>query len=208
MLLGDEFFLAAHDDLGGKLRLHRVNLGLGLAGALLGELVLTERIAVKRGHLWVSDTRPPEDVLSHSVLSHLMNEDDVSSVTPWLRYLAADAYDQVGTRLVHSGHAHRRQARRLLRTVTVFDLVDPNTAAGPVARLSSRLHARHPLSLLDATLIGLMAATGLEKEVTRDAPVPAHRLIPDLVGRLPPPLRELVAATETAVGDAVLSHRR
>ena len=50
MLLADDFFLIAHDDRDGRSRLSQRAVEFGLAGAMLGELVLEQRIVCEGDH--------------------------------------------------------------------------------------------------------------------------------------------------------------
>ncbi|GAA2712583.1 hypothetical protein GCM10010429_30280 [Micromonospora olivasterospora] len=56
----------------------------------------------------------------------------------------------------------------------------------------------------DAVLLGLVSAAGLTHELLWDAGPRAQHRLGLVVPALPPPLRELVAHTEAAVGAAVL----
>jgi hypothetical protein len=87
--------------------------------------------------------------------------------------------------------------------------VDKLAGARPVTRLYVGLYRGEPLSLADATLAGLIAALGLTRTALFDTG--AHsaglRRLRETVAALPAPLRGLIAQTEAAVGDLVLSHR-
>lgn len=197
--LADEFFLVAHDEVSGRSRLGPGVTGLGLAGALLGELLLTGRLDVDHGELTVIDPRPPDDLLARAVLDCVVNTPAVTAVQDWLLYLRRDAYDKVAQRLRRGGHVQVRRVRRFLRSTLVYFPVDPNSAALPAARLATRLRQREPLTTSDIVLTGLLAATGLDRVVFADAPAWVTRHTRNLLAEIPTPLRELVAATETAV---------
>lgn len=207
MLLADDFFFLAHHETTGRSRLNDGALGLGMAGALLAELVLVERITVADGRVRISDRRPPDDALAHTVLDHLVNNPTVTAVRDWLRFLRQDANHQVGQRLLRAGQVRTIQVRRLLRTNVGYVPVDINTAAWPAARLAVTLGRGQPLATQDLVLTGLATATGLDTDVLHDVPASAQRALPRQLATIPPPLRELLAETETAVGEAVLTHR-
>jgi len=59
MLLADDFFLIAHDDRDGRARLSPKSVELGLAGALIGELVLEQRVFVEGPRLRLISREPP-----------------------------------------------------------------------------------------------------------------------------------------------------
>lgn len=205
MLLADELFLIAHDDTTGRPRLHLRAAELGLAGALLGELLLYGRIAVHGGRLTVVDRRPPDDALAHTVLDQVIAEPQYRAVRIWLAFLAGQAVDAVGQRLERAGRVTRTQRRwgRVVRYVPV----DMSTAAWPGHRLRLFLTRGEPMTVTDTLLAGLVSATGLTSQVLWDAPASSHEYLASLIAALPPPLRELVAHLQAAVGDAVLSHR-
>src|ERR1041384_1529675 len=71
-LLADQFFLIAHEDRSGRSRLHPRATGLGLAAALLGELMLSDRLRVFEGELDGVSREPPRDALSHNNLDLLI----------------------------------------------------------------------------------------------------------------------------------------
>lgn len=207
MHLADDFFFLAHHETTGRSRLNDNALGIGLAGALLGELVLVERITVADGRVRISDRRPPDDALAHTVLDHLVNNPTVITVRDWLRFLRQDARHQVGQRLLRAGQVRTTQVRRLLRATVVYVPVDINTAAWPAARLAVTLSRGEPLAAQDLMLAGLATVTGLDSEVLHDVAATAQRVLPRQRTTMPAPLRELLAETETAVGEAVLTHR-
>ena len=205
MLLADEFYLIAHDDTAGRRRLSPRTAGLGLAGALLGELVFYGRILVHHGRLVVLDRRPPADALAHTTMDQILAEPQAHTVRVWLAFLAEHAADAVGQRLERAGLVTptRSRWRRRARYVPV----DMSTAAWPEHRLRLHLARGEPLALTDAVLAGLVCATGLAAQVLWDTPASARHHLAHAIGGLPQPLRELTAHVETAVGAAVLSHR-
>lgn len=205
MLLADEFFLLAHDDMTGKPKLHLRVAGYGLAGALLGELILEGRITVRSGAVSVLNQHPPSDALAHLVLDQLVNESEHRAVRVWLDYLGQNARDMVGDRLVRAGVVRRHEARRLLRAATTYRPVDINTAAWPVARLRGLLDRAETIRLPDAVLLGLVVATDLTRPVLSRTECPPQ--VARILAALPPGLRELLAQIEAAAGAAVISPR-
>ncbi|GGM45562.1 hypothetical protein GCM10011608_32920 [Micromonospora sonchi] len=204
MLIADEFFLIAHNDIRGKAKLHPAANGLGLAAGLLGELVLYGHITVTSAQVTVIDRRPPADALAHTVLDQLIGEAQHQAVRTWLSFLAQTAVTSVGERLARAGVLRRQESRRLLRTTVNYQPVDLNVAAWPATRLRAVLERNEPPSVPDALLLGLVAAAGLTREVLWSAGPRAHHRLNLIVPALPAPLKELVAHTEAAVGAAVL----
>lgn len=182
--------------------------GLGLAAALLGELLWVRRISVRDGLLWVVDKTPPSDVVTHTVLEQLVAQPQHTTVRIWLDFLARDAADLVAQRLWRAGHVRREVSRRLLRADGVrWVPVDWNTAHWPTARLSIHLRDRARMTQTDVFLAGLVAATGLDEGLLQKAPASSHDYLRQVIAALPAPVRELVTHTEVAVGQAVLSYR-
>ncbi|MGC5053001.1 GOLPH3/VPS74 family protein [Micromonospora sp. DT48] len=204
MLTADEFFLIAHNDNRGKAKLHPAATGLGLAGGLLGELVLYGHVTVTAGQVAVIDRRPPADALAHTVLDQLVGEAQHQSVRTWLSFLAQTAVTSVGERLCRAGVLRRQETRRLLRTVVTYQPIDLNVVAWPATRLRALLERAEPPTVPDALLLGLVTAAGLTREVLWSAGPRAHHRLNLIIPALPDPLKELVAHTEAAVGAAVL----
>ncbi|MFI5916339.1 GPP34 family phosphoprotein [Dactylosporangium sp. NPDC051541] len=207
MLLADDFFLIAHDDRDGRSRLSARAVETGLAGAMLGELVLDQRITVEGARLRVLSGEPPPDPLAHTNLATMIAEVQHREVRTWLQFLGRTAVEQVGARLARVGLVEQTQVRRLLRSSTRWLPVDVNLPTGRVVRLRRLITGSEPMRVADATLAGLADATGLTGHVLWDGEPGGGRRVQHTVGALPPPLRDLVLQVESAVGDAVLSQR-
>ncbi len=207
MLLADDFFLIAHDDRDGRSRLSPKAVDLGLAGALIGELVLEQRVLVEGPRLRLLSREPPSDALAHTTLATMLAEPQHREVRTWLAYLGQSAVESVGQRLVRAGVVEQAHVRRLLRTTIRYLPIDINLPAGRVVRLRRLLTSAEPLRVADTTLAGLVNATGLTGHVLWDADAMSGRRLQGLVSTLPPPLRDLVVQVDAAVGDAVLSQR-
>ena len=59
--LAADFFLIAHDEFSGKLRISRDLLSCGLVGAQLAELIMANRLAVQGGRVLVTEVRGDGD---------------------------------------------------------------------------------------------------------------------------------------------------
>lgn len=207
MWLADEFFLIALDDRTGRPRLSSKVFGLGLAGALLGELILDRRITVEEGQVLVVDHRPPADALAHTVLDQILSEVSPYGVRSWLVFLARNATERVADRLSRAGHIRREQSRRMFRRETVYPPTDMNAAHLPLARLATSLRNGRQVSWTDAVLLGLVMATGLDDLLLFADDDAAREYLTHLVEHLTPPLYVLVWHLHAAVGDAVLTGR-
>jgi hypothetical protein len=204
--LADELFFVVHDVQTGKLRLHARTAGLGLAGALMGELVLNGNLDVANGTLTVIDGQPlPEDDLGYRVLRQLTSDRQNRSLRTWLAFFAQGAVERVGVRLTRAGQVQAGKTRRPWGTVLRYVPTDLNAAVWPADRLNLLVSRGDPLEFSDAMLAGLVAVTGLTKQVWWDGDAVTFRNIAAAVASLPIPLREILAHTEAAVGDATLS---
>jgi len=207
MLLADDFFLIAHDDRDGRSRLSPKSVELGLAGALIGELVLEQRILVEGPRLRLISREPPSDALAHTTLATMLAEPQHREVRTWLAYLGQTAVDAIGQRLVRAGIVQQQQIRKLLRTTVRYVANDINLPAGRVVRLRRLLTSGEPMRVADTTLGGLAEATGLTGHILWDTDAASVRRLHSMITALPPPLRDLIVQVEAAVGDAVLSQR-
>jgi hypothetical protein len=212
-LLADQFYLIAHEDRSGRSRLHPRATGLGLAGGLIGELVLLNRVRVYDGELRVISPEPPGDALAHNLLDLLIAQPQHRDVRTWLAFLAQDAAERVGERLLRAGILEPVSRRRLLGTQVFYMPVNSdqrNAAAWEAVRLANLLVHSSSMDLADRTLTGLVVATGLTRHVLWD--IAAHRAgltnVNAIVESLPADLRELVEHTEAMVGSVLSAGRR
>jgi hypothetical protein len=209
VLLADEFFFIALDDRTGRPRLSLKVLGLGLAGALLAELILEDRITVVGNRLRVLNSRPPADALTHTILDHVVAETEDHPVRTWLVFLARRSTEQVADRLWRAGHIRRGQSRRVWRSrpEVIYPPTDVNTAYWPTARLANKLGRGEQMTWPEATLCGLAVATGLDGHLLYTSDPGARDYLRHIIEHLTPSLHALVWHLHAAVGDAVLTGR-
>lgn len=207
MLVASDYFFLALDDRTGRSRLSPKVFGLGLAGALLAELVLAERITIEGDRLRVVNRQPPADGLSHTILDHLLAESAAHPVRSWLVFLAQRSTEQVADRLWRAGHIRIETTRRLLNKETIYPPTDVNTAYWPTARLSNALGRGGQITWPDRALCGLAVATGLRSQLIYTGGTPAREYLDHIVAHLTPSLYALVWHLDAAVGDAVLTGR-
>ena len=202
--LADDLYLLAHHEVSGKPLLQPRAVGLGLAGALLAELMVLGKIRMMPGGVAVADPAPPGDALGASVLGSVSGEREQHAAQTWLLYLARTAARDVARRLARSGYlAPARRGWRGERWVPV----DAECAFAPLARVKSALNPSRPLNVHGAALAGLAGACGLGSRLSLYLPPKTGRALTDAVQRLDPELRKLIAQTQAAVDSALLSHR-
>ncbi len=205
--LADDLFLMAHSDVTGKPLLQPRAIGLGLAGALLAELMLSGRICAGPDGVAVADPTPPWDELARVILGALLSEREQRPVGDWLLFLARTAVADVARRLAQSGYLARVAGRRGWRGGRWVP-VDADCAFAPLVRVRPALVPSRPVTVPAACLAGLAAACGLAPRMFMYAPPNAtRRCLDEAVGRLDPGLRHLITQTQAAVDSAVLSLR-
>lgn len=198
--LADDLFFVVHDNVTGRMRLHSRLTRLGLAAAILGELMLAGRIVMRSeaGRIWFAAVNavPADDVLTRTVLGHIVTE-PAHPVRTWLQFLARTAHGDIGARMIAAGllYPPTRLSRRRAP-------VDANVAAWPLDRVNLAIQRRRPLHTQDAVLLGLIVATGGGQLALWDRN-PAY--LSDSTAALSAPLQELIAQTEAAVGDSAIS---
>jgi Golgi phosphoprotein 3 GPP34 len=209
VLLADEFFFVAIDDRTGKPWLPPKVFGLGLAGALLAELILAERITVDADRVRILSRRSPTDAVAYGTLQYLVKETVDHPVRMWLAFLARDSTEQVAERMRRGGYLRREQSRwwQWWRRASLYSPTDANTAYGPRARLAIRLRQGDPLTWQQSVLCGLVVATGLDRHLLYTGDAAARHFLAHTVSHLTPSLHALVWHLHAAVGDAVLTGR-
>jgi hypothetical protein len=207
--LADDLYLAAHDAPRGRCLLTPATLGLGLAAALLGELVLWRRLDLRDNQLTVLDDRPTAEPATSAVLQQLLRESHHRRVRDWISFLATGvAADLVERRLARAGLVRRVEKRGLLGVKVRFVPTDPATAAWPGTRIRIAATRGELLDSPDLVLTGLVLATGLDQHVL--VTLDTHErdyLFDQLRRRMPAMLQHLVGHAEAAVGDAVMARR-
>lgn len=203
--LADDLYLMAHHDVTGRPYLQPRAIGLGLAGALLTELMLAGRIQASPGGIAVTGYAGPPDRLADLVLSQLAREREQHPVGEWLVFLGRTATAEVASRLGESGYLTRLPGRRPWRGERWIP-ADSDCAFAPFSRARSALDPSRPLTVASAALAGLAAACGLGPRLQSYAPSRGRR-VEEAVAALPPSLRYLIARTQAAVDSAVLAHR-
>ncbi|MFC4109373.1 GOLPH3/VPS74 family protein [Micromonospora zhanjiangensis] len=220
--LADEFWLCAHDTVVRRAQLGSRPLGIGLAAALLTELVIWRCLTISSGRLYpVPGATLPDDPALAPVMSQLIEEERRNrshrlDPTPagqrardWIAFLSADnrAADLVVARLSRTGLVSRQERRSLLGRPTVYYTpTDTNATGWPAVRISTALQKGRELSELDLVLAGLMLATGLHQRTL--ALLEQHelvRLAEQIKRRMHIMLREILHHAETAVGETVMT---
>ncbi len=204
--LADDLYLLAHHEQTGAPHLQPRPLGVGLAGGLLAELMLSGSIRLWRSKVMPAGGTPADDEVARSVLGLVASEREHLAVRDWLLFLARTAPTDVARRLAADGYLARIGGRRPWRGGRWVP-VDADSAFAPLVRVKSALRTTGPLSAQNAALGGLATACGLGHQLSPWLPPHAERRLQEAVRDLHPWLRELIAQTQATVDAAVLSHR-
>ncbi len=192
--LADELFLVGHDQYSGKAQIDDRALDTGLAGAVLGEMVLAGRLGVDRDTMIaVRDQRPYGDRVTDAALAEVLKQDQPHSARSWVEYLRDHVRTMVASRLVSRGLV-RQQLSRQRR----FPAVDPVVAAAPQARLRFMLYRPGKADQQTAVLGVLTLATGLDFVVGGGSGRQTRRELSLLHSSISPDLRHLVLGVEAA----------
>lgn len=203
--VADELYLIGHHEVTGRVHLSPRAAGLGLAGALLAELVLAGAITVDAGTVMPAGPGQADDELTAAVAAQIAGETPHRPVADWLAFLARTAPGDVAARLASAGYL--APARRRPRQAARFVPADPDCAFAPIARIKAALHPGRPGDAQAIALAGLAAACGLGPRLALYLPAGARTRTDALVSLLTPELREVITQTQAAVDAAVLAHR-
>jgi hypothetical protein len=106
-LFEELFLLAFHEDKGKLIKWATENLPVGLAGAVLAELALSDRLRVEENHrLELLDAAPTQDEILDAALEKINSSDRRRKVTYWVNQLnekPKKLYERLEQRLVDKG---------------------------------------------------------------------------------------------------------
>jgi len=207
-LAATDYWMLGHHERTGQLLIPGRVVAIGLAAALLVELLAEDRIGFDQEHRVVPVSEfPPRDAVTHQILDQLHGEDRLP-VQVWLRHLAQTAYESVAGRIVRQRLAVRVEDRRLLgRSRTVYRPVDPNTFGWPAARMHIFLLEQRVFTDSDVVLAGLAKVTGLHVRALEGGGPPAERYLDAQLATARPLYRQLLTHTAAVVGSAVMTGR-
>jgi Golgi phosphoprotein 3 (GPP34) len=171
--LADELLLLVYDDAGSMQASAQV-VDYGLAGALLMELMLAERLAVPDKRLVVTDPSPVGDPLADQALARIAADRRGRKPKDWVGPLSGGLRERVLDRLVDAGLLRREEDRVLW----VFPRTRFPSASGaePLPegearrRLLAAVDASGPVDERTAALCALVRAVGIERIAVPDRP--------------------------------------
>ena len=204
-LVADDLYLMAHHETSGKPFLQPRPLGIGLAGALLAELMLGGHVLVAPDSTVTADLTVPGDDLARQVRSQIAGEPEQHLLLQWLLFLGQSAAGGVGRRLERAGYLIRVGGRVPWRSPRWVP-ANPDWAFAPLLRTRPATDPARPLTAHAAILAGLAIGCGLQFRLDQYLPA-AGRSIEQAVSHLTPDLQQLDGTVQAAVAGAVLAHR-
>jgi Golgi phosphoprotein 3 (GPP34) len=201
--LAADFFLIAHDEFSGKLRISLELLCCGLVGGQLADLIVANRLAVEGGRVLVTDDRSEaRDEVGDYVVESISRQTSTHSVRVWVETLQEVLYELIGRREQGGRQLMRRRPDR-------FPATDLLAAARPRLRLEHMLRTPQEFDLPGAILAVLVGAVGVETvldpEIDRTA---ARELMTRLEENFPADLRALIEGVRAAAVAVSLTVRR
>jgi hypothetical protein len=203
--LADDLYLMAHNDSSGRPYLQPRAVGIGLAGALLAELLIAGGVIISSDGTVSASSVAASDQLTARVQDQIARERERLAAGEWLQFLGRTATGDVAQRLAGTGYL-LRTPRRFWRPARWVP-ADSDCAFMPLNRARSALDSSRPPALHAAALAGLAAGCGLENRLLDYAPPRGARSPQKAAALLPAVLRELIAQTQATVDSAVLAQR-
>jgi hypothetical protein len=207
--LADDFYLIGLDGRTNRPRLHAKAMNLGVAAALLAELVLANYIRINNGRIEVAYRHYAPEAREHAdMLSRIISEPQ-HLLPVWISYFAQTATDVVQQRLVARRFMHV-ESRGMLRTKQSYVPVDPMAVEWRSLRIARVVSRRDIRTWEDLTIIGLIVATGLAEAVMWDSQTDERDNLVAILHYLndEPSLHALITQVETLIAAAVLAQRK
>lgn len=211
LALGDEFWLIAHHDYSGKPLCAWPIMAAGLAGAVLGELLMDRQVIFSQGRvLPVQSPRPPLDEVAALAVAELSRQPVAYPVRDWVTHFAELCHDPVCRRLAALQLVEQVRGGPFGRRRVVPR--DPTIGSSPSVLLNYLIgilgDRPGELDYQSAALAGLTLATGLEGEIISDDPAMVRSGLRAMVQKLPDDMLELLGAVQAVVSAVPLRIRR
>ncbi|MFI6924312.1 GPP34 family phosphoprotein [Nonomuraea spiralis] len=204
--LHHELFLIGHDQTGKPL-VHQHSMAVGLAGAVLLDLALSERVTVGQGRISVADPTPVGDPVVDSLVPMLARDRAERDAKFWIKKLAEDAYDRTRQSLVASNVLVMVTRRRMgMLPYTRYQLADIASVVRASAGVRSAVEGWKQPDGRGAALCGLVGALRLEAELYLDQP--SARLIErlrEIAVTHSPVVKDVVKLIDDMLGEAAVA---
>jgi hypothetical protein len=205
--LADELLLLAYDDVTGRSSVPPIALDLGMAAAILVDLVLHRRVEIADGTVVPIDPRPTGHGVADDVLRKIQGELPLPAAF-WLQRLRHGLRQHILESMVAQGMMRDQDdtAWDILR-VHHYPAVDPTVEQEVRGRLAEALSGASVPDERTAALAALVVAVRMEAvlDLTGDAVATAHQRLEEIVeaARLSPSVVYLTDALHRAVRAAL-----
>jgi hypothetical protein len=164
--LAEDVYLLACDAATGRPRIAAMYLDLGLAGALLCDLVLRGRITLVDDHVAVLDTAPVGDPLSDTALRAIAADTRLREPDHWVHHLVHGLRAAVQRSLVSAG-VLTSDEHRLLGVIPVHHThcADAHLEDELVRRIEDAVVLGRPASRETAAVVSVALAIGLDRHL-------------------------------------------
>jgi hypothetical protein len=196
------FFLIAHNEFNGKLRISRDRLGYGLVAAELAQLLVAGRIALADSRVVLTDGYGPEpNEVDAFVLDTVQHDMSVRSVRHWTETLADPLYEWIAHRLEAMGVVRRETGGGLVRRrPDRFRGTDLLAAARPRLRLERMIRSPRELDLPGAFTVTLLWTLGAEGVLDPDIDrIAVRELVRQVNEHLPADLHTVLNGARAAL---------
>lgn len=203
--VADDFFLVGHSQDDGRLMIQRHQFSIGVAGAILAELLLGRHARAIGGDLEPLRTSPSgDDVVDTAVLAMRRNR-ELLPAEEWIQRFRHGAYDVIANRLSMQGVMVTASKRRLLRSDEV--VMRPDTNRTRYIRVQLRSIIARPADADDnlGVLAALVLATGIAGRAELTSHPGDEAVLRDIANQYSTPgIAMVVHAIEKVRGDVAL----
>jgi hypothetical protein len=208
--LAEQFFLIGHDEFSGRPAVSIELVQCGLVGALLGEVIIERRLAIKDSKVVVLDAAPTDGDFADRLVTAVDSQRTTHRVRTWAEQVGPDAYKVIAERLVETGTLRHEHGRKMLGgSGGRYPAVDTYAAARPRLMLTHVISHREEMDLPQAVLACLLTAVGIEPvlglDMSRDA---LRNVISSLLRAMPSELQDLMAGIDETVASISLTIHR
>ncbi|GAA3126390.1 GOLPH3/VPS74 family protein [Streptosporangium carneum] len=204
--LHHELYLIAHDN-SGKPLVHQSSMALGLAGAVLLELALGDRLAATEGGVSVRDSTSVGDAVADSLIPLILRDRTARDIAFWTKKVAEDVYDRTRESLVSAGVLNRVTRRRLgVLSQTRHELADIASVVRACSGVRAAVEGREEPDARCAALCGLVGV--LQVDAALYLGQPSNQLIGRLRGIAEESSRvvqDVVGTVDTLISEAAVA---
>lgn len=208
--LHQQLFLLAHET-DGRPRTHLASMQLALAGAVLAELVITEKIRLRDDRFVVFAVAAPHpDPLTAAIQAAMLrNNHRTRQLSHWMRTMAVDVYDRVSGGLLAAGLVARDTKRRRGGPEAQYRHLDPNLDQQILSAIRYATHSRDVPDPATLAMCGFLGALRLPHLLQFASPASeVMDRLKLLLSMADVAVQEVVGRTEQLIGDTAVAAYR